>query len=123
MRENLAKLELTHVLERVGIGNDLNTEVPRSVYESLSPGEVQRLCALRVLYHQPLFAFLDEATSALPTRMESVIYEECRRLKVAMVSVGHRATLKRYHDKLLVLDGAGGWELRHLSSHDLEESD
>ena len=80
----------------------------------LSPGEVQRVCFLRVLYHRPQFAILDEATSALSTDVEAVLYTLARHANITLISVGHRRTLRRFHDQLLMLDGEGGWTISQL---------
>jgi putative ATP-binding cassette transporter len=68
----------------------------------LSPGEQQRIHFARVLLHKPDWVFLDESTSALDEDAEKELY---RRLHSALpgitiVSVGHRSTLRRLHDKV-----------------------
>jgi putative ATP-binding cassette transporter len=37
---------------------------------------------------------------------------------MAFVSVGHRPTLKAFHDTVLQLDGQGGWKLIPAASYD-----
>ena len=54
---------------------------------------------------------LDEATSALPADMEELLYEECIRLGITTISIGHRDSIRKYHKKLLTLDSKGGWTL------------
>lgn len=78
--------------------------------DALSPGEMQRVCFLRVLYHRPQFALLDEATSALSLDVEEQLYSACLEHSITLVSVGHRHTLLKYHTSLLTLDGTGGWK-------------
>jgi ABC-type uncharacterized transport system fused permease/ATPase subunit len=56
-------------------------------------------------------AFLDEATSALDEANEQLLYERLRELGISYVSVGHRSTLKAFHDRLLLLRSDGTWEL------------
>ena len=83
-------------------------------YESLSPGEVQRIYFIRLFLHRPIIAVLDEGTSALPLSMEEMVYQECIRLGITRVSVGHRESLKRFHDVVLTLDLMGGWKLEKI---------
>lgn len=63
----------------------------------LSPGEQQRVEAARVLLACPRLLFLDEATSSLDEEMEATVYGEFLRVCDAVVSVGHRASIRRYH--------------------------
>ena len=69
----------------------------------LSGGEQQRVGFIRAFYHQPHFCIMDEATSALDEEMESVCMAECKRKNITCVSVGHRVSLVKYHDKILHL--------------------
>lgn len=75
---------------------------------------MQRLSFVRIFFHRPLIAILDEATSALPLEMESLIYLECQRLGITTISVGHRASLRQFHDKLLTIARNGGWTLEPI---------
>lgn len=79
--------------------------------KSLSLGEQQRIAFARLLLLRPQWVFLDEATSALDEAAEKRLYElVCRRLpETAVISVGHRGTLREYHNRCLKLDGQGGW--------------
>jgi len=72
----------------------------------LSLGEQQRLAFARVLLIQPTIVFLDEASSALDEAGEAQLY---RLLRTApwhptIVSVGHRGTLRAFHDSVLDLN-------------------
>lgn len=70
----------------------------------LSPGEQQRLAFVRALLLRPHWLFLDEATSALDEDSEEVVYEallECLE-GCAIVSVAHRRSLARFHDRQIV---------------------
>ena len=60
---------------------------------------------------RPKTVFLDEATSALDVANEELLYKTLRELNATFVSVGHRPTLDRYHEKALTLHGEGKWEL------------
>ncbi|GAA5120194.1 ABC transporter ATP-binding protein/permease [Pseudonocardia adelaidensis] len=78
----------------------------------LSPGEQQRLGFARILVVRPKVVFLDEATSALDEGLELSLYNLLREElpDTAIVSVGHRSSLRRVHDELLELDADGRWE-------------
>lgn len=66
----------------------------------LSLGEQQRLAFARVLLAAPALVFLDEATSALDEPSEAQLYALLRQgaRPPTVVSIGHRSTLKAYHD-------------------------
>jgi putative ATP-binding cassette transporter len=77
----------------------------------LSPGEQQRIAFARALVQKPDWLFLDEATSALDEATETRLYRLLReRLEGTTVfSVGHRATLRPFHARHLLvrLNGSG----------------
>jgi len=74
----------------------------------LSVGEQQRLAFVRAHIQEPLWLFLDEATSALDEETEAKMYTLVgERLPVTtIVSIGHRSTLNKYHQRILQLDKA-----------------
>lgn len=83
----------------------------------LSLGEQQRLSFARVLLANPAIALLDECTSALDLQNEERLYSLLQDRGIAYVSVGHRASLREYHDSVLQLEaGADGdganWEIK-----------
>jgi putative ATP-binding cassette transporter len=84
----------------------------------LSLGEQQRLAFARLLLNSPRFVVLDEATSALDVTTEKRLYQLLTQREMAFVSVGHRPTLKAFHDTVLELDGQGGWKLLPAASYD-----
>ncbi|MFM0198955.1 ABC transporter ATP-binding protein/permease [Paraburkholderia fungorum] len=69
----------------------------------LSPGEQQRLAAVRVLLHKPDYVFLDEATSALDTENEARLYRLFteRLPQGAIVSVAQHESLEQFHQETL----------------------
>ncbi|VCU68060.1 Inner membrane ABC transporter ATP-binding protein YddA [Pigmentiphaga humi] len=69
----------------------------------LSPGEQQRLAFARAILQQPDYLFLDEATSALDEETEAALYALLveRLPRAAIVSIAHRSTVARWHDRHL----------------------
>jgi len=102
--ELLRKVQLPQLIDRLDEVDDWARR--------LSPGEKQRLGFARVLVVQPKVVFLDEATSALDEGLEQSLYTLLREElpDLVIVSVGHRSSLRRFHDELLVLDSNGSWE-------------
>ncbi len=76
--------------------------------QTLSGGEQQRVALARALLHRPDFLFLDEATSALDETSESDLYALIRQRlpEAGIVSIGHRSTLKAFHDRQIALSAA-----------------
>lgn len=100
---------LSHVLARCRASagsTPLDTEADWSA--QLSLGEQQRLAVARVLLARPSLALLDEATSALDLQNEARLYKLLVASGMALVSVGHRASLREYHHEVLALRGNGG---------------
>jgi len=111
----LRMMRLDSLLERVG---DLDRPVEWNWYDVLSPGEMQRLSFIRLLYHRPCVAFLDEATSALDMEMEHLLYTTAVQNGITLVSVGHRQNLRQFHQWVLHLNGDGSWSMQPVSSHE-----
>jgi ATP-binding cassette subfamily D (ALD) protein 4 len=80
----------------------------------LSPGEQQRLCIARLLYHKPQIAILDEATSFIDTFTEKKLYEQILQAGIRLISVGHRESLLEFHNTLLTVERDGQWEIKKL---------
>ncbi len=76
----------------------------------LSGGEQQRLAIARALIFKPDWLFLDEATASLDEANEAAVYALLReRLSAAtVVSIGHRPSLKQWHQQHLELRRAPG---------------
>mgnify|MGYP002672734120 FL=1 len=72
----------------------------------LSVGEQQRLAFVRAHIQEPKWLFLDEATSALDEDIEAAMYALLaeRLRQTTLVSIGHRSTLNKYHELMLVID-------------------
>ncbi|MFO1157668.1 MAG: ABC transporter ATP-binding protein/permease [Reyranellaceae bacterium] len=67
----------------------------------LSGGEQQRLAVARALIFKPDWLFLDEATASLDEPTEAAIYSELKRRlpNTTVVSIGHRPSLRQWHDR------------------------
>ncbi|XP_040528646.1 lysosomal cobalamin transporter ABCD4 isoform X5 [Gallus gallus] len=104
-------LELTGLTDLLARAGGLDEQVDWNWYDALSPGEMQRLSFARLFYLQPRYAVLDEATSALTEEVEHDLYRVCLQLGMTLISVGHRASLEKFHSWILKLHGEGKWEL------------
>ena len=97
-------LRLALALEEVGLGT-LATELEdvQNWSQRLSLGEQQRLAFARILLLEPALLFLDEATSALDEAFEAKLYGLLRAApwRPTIISVGHRSTLRSFHDQVL----------------------
>lgn len=80
----------------------------------LSLGEQQRLAMARLFWHRPTYAVLDECTSAVSLKMEQRLFRLCRELGITLITISHRPALQDFHDRMLVLDGAGGYQIHKL---------
>jgi putative ATP-binding cassette transporter len=109
--DNVDDAVLRETLEAVGLP-DLVGRLDESAHWALrlSPGEQQRIAFARALVQKPDWLFLDEATSAVDEVGEARLYTLLRdRLpNTALLSVGHRSSLRPFHSRQLVLtpDGA-----------------
>ncbi|MCZ2203131.1 ABC transporter ATP-binding protein/permease [Cylindrospermopsis raciborskii] len=98
--EVIEKVGLSYLTERFG---GLNTQQEWS--EILSLGEQQRLAFGRFLVAKPKYVILDEATSALDINNEEKLYNFLREMSTTFVSVGHRPTLRKFHQVVINLSG------------------
>ena len=107
--------DLLQALQRVNLA-DLparagGLDAERNWADFLSPGEQQRLAFARLLLHRPAVVFLDEASSALDTVNEELLYQHLSELTITAISVGHRPSLLKYHERVLRLSGDSTWQL------------
>jgi len=103
-RSNFPTTRLAAALEEVGLGtlaDDL--DLVENWSQRLSLGEQQRLAFARIFLTKPDLLFLDEATSAVDESSEARLYGLLRAAswRPTVVSVGHRSTLRNFHDEIL----------------------
>ncbi|WP_082565487.1 ABC transporter ATP-binding protein/permease [Duganella sp. Root1480D1] len=107
--EILAQVHLPQLAERVG-----GLDAVQDWEKLLSVGEQQRLAFGRVLVHEPNIVILDEATSALDSGNEASLYKSLRETGATLISIAHRAAVRRHHTHVLRLKGDGAWELHEV---------
>ncbi|MGH7907537.1 MAG: ABC transporter ATP-binding protein/permease, partial [Candidatus Binataceae bacterium] len=83
----------------------------------LSIGEQQRLAFARLLLNLPRYAFLDEATSALDIPNEELLYTRLRQTGISFISIGHRPSLRKFHDQVAQLAPAQGIAELHAANY------
>src|ERR1700722_606247 len=112
---------LREALDAVGL-KDLAGKLDEMSHSTLqlSPGEQQRIAFARALVQKPDWLFLDEATSAVDEPTEARLYRLLRdRLpRTTLFSIGHRATLRSFHDRQLFVqpDSNGPASIVELSA-------
>ena len=118
--------QLRAVLDQVMLGKLMqrypDLDIKQDWQRLLSLGEQQRLAFARLLLNSPKVVVLDEATSALDVETESRLYALLRDRELSFISVGHRPTLKDFHDTVLELSGDCDWRLLPATSYDFERS-
>jgi putative ATP-binding cassette transporter len=107
-REDLAvpTAKIAAVLREVGLPELVDElDAAQNWAHRLSLGEQQRLAFARVLLIQPAVVFMDEASSALDEACEAMLYRLLRAApwRPTIVSIGHRSTLRAFHDALIDL--------------------
>jgi vitamin B12/bleomycin/antimicrobial peptide transport system ATP-binding/permease protein len=106
---------LLEVIEEVGLGAVLERAGGLDVVQDwpnlLSLGDQQVVSFARLIVAGPRLAFLDESTSALDESRARRLYEALARTPIGYVSLAGDLSLREYHDRLLELDGEGGWRL------------
>ncbi|SQG00389.1 ABC transporter ATP-binding protein [Paucimonas lemoignei] len=97
--EVLETCRLSHLTSRLDESNHWQ--------RMLSPGEQQRLAFARALLFEPQWLFMDEATSAMDEEDEEQLYQAVidELADVTVISIGHRSSLKRFHRRLLRIEG------------------
>ncbi|MGW4099529.1 ABC transporter ATP-binding protein/permease [Mycobacterium sp. NPDC004974] len=110
--------EIRAALDAVALGN-LTSRLDEEADwgKVLSPGEQQRIAFVRVLLAKPSAVFLDEATSALDAGQQYALYTTLRTElpDCIVVSISHRDSVNRLHDRRLELLGDGRWNLASVN--------
>jgi vitamin B12/bleomycin/antimicrobial peptide transport system ATP-binding/permease protein len=117
LRAALDDVQLGTLAERSG---GFDVEQPWDAI--LSSGEEQRLALARLLLANPRYAILDEATSALDPADEAALYRVLRARGITLVSVGHRASLAAYHDRVVLIHGGRAYITSPLEAFGREAS-
>lgn len=118
LREALVRARLDYLIDRLPEGFDSVCNWS----DLLSPGEKQRLAFSRLFFankqstSMAQFVVMDESTSALDVDVEQTIYEELKAQGLTLLSVGHRPTLKKFHTRLVKLDGKGGYSVSLIAA-------
>eukprot|EP01114_Cavostelium_apophysatum_P024712 TRINITY_DN976_c0_g1_i2.p1 TRINITY_DN976_c0_g1~~TRINITY_DN976_c0_g1_i2.p1 ORF type:complete len:603 (-),score=109.23 TRINITY_DN976_c0_g1_i2:19-1827(-) len=106
----LQEVQLSSLLKNYTLSQRVNW------MDVLSPGQQQLVSFARLFYHRPQFAVLDEATSALNVEYEDLMYQKCAdKYKITTISVGHRKSLRKFHEYLLRLDPQQKWLFSKIS--------
>ncbi|CAN8069841.1 unnamed protein product [Agarophyton chilense] len=100
----LKRVNLGYLVERVGLD-----AAGEALSRSMSLGEQQRLAFSRILISKPYMVVLDESTSALDMENERDMYGLVRDMGLTCVSVGNRASLVTFHDRVLRIEGDSAW--------------
>jgi putative ATP-binding cassette transporter len=106
LQRALDQVCLPHLLEKHG-----GLDAVRDWAKVLSLGEQQRIGFARVLISRPKYVFLDEATSAIDVETEGRLYGLISEIGASCISVGHRESILRFHDRALHLRPGGNWEI------------
>ncbi|KAF0812551.1 Vitamin B12 transport ATP-binding protein BacA [Andreprevotia sp. IGB-42] len=105
LRAVLAQVKLSQLADQLDVVKPWSHE--------LSLGEQQRIAMARALLLKPRILVLDEATSAIDEAAESTLYQALIAAlpSSTLISVGHRSSLKQFHNRFLDCHGDGNWSL------------
>lgn len=107
----LSTVEIEGIVDREG-----GWEVEKEWRDALSSGLQQRVAMARLFYHAPRYAILDECTSSVTLEAERLMYETAKSLGITLMTVSHRRSLWKYHQKILQFDGRGNYIFTELDA-------
>ncbi|MEM9807484.1 MAG: ABC transporter ATP-binding protein/permease [Cyanobacteria bacterium P01_D01_bin.56] len=111
LNQILATVNLEHLLtSETNVQQNSLSSTSQDILSNLSLGEQQRLAFARILLKPPKYLILDEATSALDLANEALLYGHLQTLGIAIISVGHRPSIRKYHHYHLELSQQGRWQ-------------
>ena len=117
---DISDIEIQEVLARVNLGKLAERfgglDVVENWSQVLSVGEQQRVAFARLFLTKPNYVILDEATSALDVPTEEILYQQLQETSITFISVGHRRTLKNYHQQLLEITANESWKLKAITT-------
>lgn len=112
--------DLFRILQTVEIENIVDREKGWDAEEEwrdvLSGGLQQRVAMARLFYHAPKYAILDECTSSVTLEVEKAMYDNAKALNITLMTVSHRRSLWKYHNKILQFDGQGHYIFTKLDA-------
>lgn len=109
---------LRHAMQQVGLQHlSEHLDEEHDWTQTLSVGEQQRCAFVRALLARPAVLFLDESSSALDAVNEMRCYQLLRQTlpDTILISVGHNASLERFHWQVLELQSASQWMHRTVT--------
>lgn len=102
--EILKEVKLDNLADRMCKGKPIKGLYKEKDWSKvLSLGEQQRLAFARVLYNKPKVVVVDEATSAMDVAAEEAMYKLLQSKGISYISVGHRPTLEKFHNRKLTI--------------------
>ncbi|PLR61798.1 ABC transporter ATP-binding protein [Pseudomonas sp. QC2] len=109
---------LQQIMRQVGLEHlDTQLAQERDWAQTLSLGEQQRCAFVRALLARPAVLFLDESSAAMDAANEARCYQLLKDMlpDTILISVGHHASLERFHGQVLELQDEVEWVHRAVS--------
>eukprot|EP00924_Labyrinthula_sp_SR-Ha-C_P015916 maker-scaffold_4-snap-gene-13.50-mRNA-1 protein AED:0.02 eAED:0.02 QI:39/1/1/1/0.5/0.66/3/155/602 len=116
---NMTDQEILSIVNKVGLGTLVTGEElgPNTVdklnevrddWSGLSGGQKQMVCFARALIAKPKLLFMDEVSSGLTEQYEHKLYSMLsEQQELTYVSIGHRKSLLKFHNKVLKIAADG----------------